>query len=92
MADNEIRVSEVSNGLIVDSRSVGWAVVTKGAGFVASQAAGEGMGRYTGGRLAHTHDEIAELAYSLYELRGRQDGYHLEDWRRAEQQLVHRYA
>jgi hypothetical protein len=91
MADNEIRVSEVSDGLIVDGRRVRRTVVTEAAGFVTSQAAGQGMGRYTGDRLAPTHDEIAQLAYCLYELRGRQDGYHIEDWLRAEQQLVHHY-
>jgi hypothetical protein len=89
MADNEIRVSEVSEGLIVTSRSLERTVVSKAAGFVTSQAAGEGMGRYAGGRLAPTH--VAQLAYGLYELRGRQDGYHIEDWLRAEQQLVHHY-
>jgi len=92
MADNEIRVSEVSGGLMVSGRSVSERVVTEAAGFVASQAAGEGIGRYTGGRLAPSHDEIAQLAYCFYELRGRQEGYHIEDWLRAEQQLVHHYA
>jgi len=92
MADNEIRVTEVSEGLIVTSRSLDRTIVTEAAGFVTLEAAGEGMGRYTGGRLAPTHDEIAQLAYYLYELRGRQDGYHIEDWVRAEQQLVHHYA
>jgi hypothetical protein len=91
MADNEIRVSEVSDGLIVDGRRVRRTVVTEAAGFVTSQAAGEGMGRYTGDRLAPTYDEIAQLAYYLYELRGREDGYHIEDWLCAEQQLVHHY-
>ena len=66
--------------------------MTEAAGSVTSQAAGEGMGRYTGGRLAPTYDEIAQLAHHLYELRGRQGGYHMEDWLRAEQQLVHHYA
>ena len=35
MADNEIRVSAVSDGLIVDGRSVSRTVVTEAAGFVA---------------------------------------------------------
>jgi hypothetical protein len=35
-----------------------------------------------------THDEIARLAFSLYEARGRQDGHYVEDWLRAEQKLV----
>ena len=31
---------------------------------------------------------IAELAYQLYEQRGRQDGHDLEDWFEAENRLV----
>ena len=50
------------------------------------------MGKYTGRRLSPTHDEIAQLAFSLYESRGRQDGHHIEDWLRAEQELVRHYA
>ena len=58
-----------------------------------ADATGEGgMGKYTGGRLYPTHDEIAQLAFSLYESRGRQDGHHVEDWLRAEQELVRHYA
>ena len=34
------------------------------------------------------HDRIAQLAYELYEQRGRQDGRALEDWLNAELQLV----
>jgi hypothetical protein len=49
------------------------------------------MGKYTGRRTSPTHDEIAQLAFSLYEARGRRDGHH-EDWLRAEQELVHHYA
>ena len=51
-----------------------------------------GMGKDTGRRLSPTHDEIAQLAFSLYESRGRQDGHHIEDWLRAEQELVRHYA
>ena len=50
------------------------------------------MGKNTGRRLYPTHDEIAQLAFSLYESRGRQGGHHVEDWLRAEQELVRRYA
>lgn len=39
-----------------------------------------------------THEEIAQVAFSLYESRGRQDGQQLEDWLRAEQELVRHYA
>jgi len=49
---------------------------------------GKGIDR----RLYPTHDEIAQLAYSLYESRGRQEGHQMEDWLRAEQELVHHYA
>lgn len=63
------------------------------AGIVAGHTTGErGMGKYTGRRTSPTHDEIAELAFSLYESRGRQDGHHIEDWLRAEQELVRHYA
>ena len=51
-----------------------------------------GMAMDTGRRLYPTREEIAQLAYSLYESRGRQDGHQLEDWLRAEQELVHHYA
>lgn len=50
------------------------------------------MGKYTGGRGFPTRGEIAKLAYTLYESRGRQDGHHSEDWLRAEQELVRHYA
>src|SRR5229473_6159326 len=42
MADNEFRISEVSDGLVVTGVRLDKTVVTKAAGFVASQAAGEG--------------------------------------------------
>jgi hypothetical protein len=38
-----------------------------------------------------THDEVATLANHLYEARGRQDGYDLDDWLLAEQELKHYY-
>ena len=60
----------------------------KVADIVIADITGEGaMGKYTGSRLYPTHDEIAQLAFSLYESRGRQDGHHVEDWLRAEQEL-----
>ena len=59
------------------------------ADIIAADATGEwGMGKYTGRQTSPTHDEIAQLAFSLYESRGRQDGHHIEDWLRAEQELV----
>ncbi len=93
MADNEFRINEVSDGLVVTGVRLDKTVVTKAAGFVASQAAGEGgMGRYTGARPTPPHDEIAQLAYRLYECRGRQDGNDIEDWVHAEQILARHYA
>jgi hypothetical protein len=96
MADNELRISEVPGGLVVAGEklnNLNKKVVTEASHFVTSHAAGEwGMGTYTGGRRAPTHDEIAQLAFSLYESRGRQDGHHLEDWLHAEQQLVRHCA
>ena len=50
------------------------------------------IGKNTGRRSYPTHDEIAHLAYSLYESGGRQEGHQMEDWLRAEQELVHHYA
>lgn len=65
----------------------------KVADIVIANVTGEGtMGKYTGSRLHPTHDEIAQLAFSLYESRGQQDGHHLEDWLRAEQELMRHYA
>jgi len=92
MADNEFRISEVSDGLVVSSGRVDNTVVKKAAGFVAAQAAGRGMGRYTGSRTTPTYEEIAQLAYRLYECRGRQDGNDIEDWVHAEQILARHYA
>lgn len=63
------------------------------AGIVVADVTGEmGMGKYTDRRTSPTQDEIAHLAFSLYEARGRQDGHHVEDWLRAEQELVRHYA
>ena len=50
------------------------------------------MEKYNGRRTSPTHDEIAQFAFSLYESRGRQDGRDMEDWLRAEQELVRQYA
>jgi len=93
MADNEVRISEVPTGLVVAGGGLDKRLMTKATDFVTSEAAGEwGMGTYTGVRRAPTHDEIAQLAFSLYESRGRQDGHDVEDWLRAEEELERRYA
>lgn len=39
---------------------------------------------------ADLHDEIARLAYQLYEDRGRRDGFHEEDWLQAENEIRNR--
>jgi hypothetical protein len=92
MADNEPRINEGSTGLVVGVGRVDKRVVREASAFVTSHAAGEfGMGPYTGGRRVPTHDEIAQLAFNLYESRGRQDGHDVEDWLRAEEELG-RYA
>jgi hypothetical protein len=43
-----------------------------------------------GGKAAPTHDQIAKLAYSYWETRGRQHGSAVEDWLRAERELKNR--
>ncbi len=42
-------------------------------------------------RRTPSHAEIAELAYSFWEARGRQHGSAVEDWLRAERLLTQRY-
>lgn len=37
-----------------------------------------------------SRDEVARLAYRLFELRGRRDGYDLDDWLAAERILFRR--
>lgn len=39
-------------------------------------------------KAALAHERIARRAYELYEQRGRQEGRALEDWVKAERQLV----
>jgi hypothetical protein len=46
------------------------------------------MKKYTGGLERPSPNQIAQLAYQLYEERGRQDGHHIEDWLLAEQRLT----
>jgi hypothetical protein len=42
------------------------------------------------GREAPTHEEIAREAYALYEARGRESGWDVEDWLAAEETLRRR--
>ena len=63
------------------------------AAVVIAAITGEGwMGKDTGRRMRPTRNEIARLAYLLYEANGQQDGYDLQDWLLAEQELTHHYA
>jgi hypothetical protein len=56
---------------------------------LAGRVTGEAMlAKYTGSRLHPTRDEIARLAYHFYVAGGRRDGHDLEDWLRAEQELL----
>jgi hypothetical protein len=34
------------------------------------------------------HERIAQRAYELYEMRGREDGFDLQDWLQAEQEAL----
>ena len=47
--------------------------------------------KYTGGLEPPSRDEIARLAYHLYESRGRRDGQDVDDWLAAEQELTRHY-
>jgi hypothetical protein len=39
-------------------------------------------------RATVSPNDIARLAYAIYEARGRRDGAHLDDWLEAERQLL----
>ena len=39
-------------------------------------------------RHPNLEEEIRRLAYELYEKRGREDGYDLDDWLRAEAEVI----
>lgn len=53
---------------------------------------GEGLVEHdVGGRRRPLAHEIALLAYSFYEMGGRQNGHDLDDWLAAERQLKHHY-
>ena len=53
---------------------------------------GGGKGTDAGWRESATSDEIARLAYRLYEAHGRHDGHDVEDWLGAERALAWQYA
>ena len=47
--------------------------------------------KYTSGSEPPSRDEIARLAYRIYEARGRRDGRDVEDWLAAERELARHY-
>jgi hypothetical protein len=59
---------------------------------IAAILTGESMfTKYTGGVEPPSSDEIARLAYHIYETRGRRDGRDVDDWLAAEQELTRHY-
>lgn len=54
---------------------------------VDDEAAASAPSRADGEVTGPAHDEIARLAYSYWEARGREGGSPCEDWFRAEQEL-----
>lgn len=46
---------------------------------------------YVDARAEPSRHEIECLAYELYELRGRHDGFDVDDWLAAEKQLINHY-
>jgi hypothetical protein len=59
---------------------------------IAALLTGESMlTKYTGGPELPSRDEVARLAYHLYETRGRRDGQDLDDWLAAERELKRHY-
>jgi hypothetical protein len=49
------------------------------------------MTKYTGGSERPSRDEIARLAYHIYETHGRREGHDVDDWLSAERELKHHY-
>ena len=47
--------------------------------------------KFTGAVEPPSHDEIARLAYHIYETRCRRDGRDVDDWLSAEQELTRHY-
>jgi hypothetical protein len=55
---------------------------------IAADITGESWVAMETGQRQLARNEVAELAYHLYEVRGRQDGHDVEDWLRAEDLLA----
>jgi hypothetical protein len=53
----------------------------------AQLAAGSARNAVITGNSSIDTDDVRRRAYELYEARGRQDGFHEEDWHRAEREL-----
>lgn len=53
----------------------------------AQPAAGSARNAVITGNAVLDPEDVRRRAYELYEARGRQDGYHEEDWHRAEREL-----
>jgi sigma54-dependent transcription regulator len=52
------------------------------------KAAPETTGNVTSIDRSISYEEVARLAHRFYEERGRTHGHHIEDWFRAEQELL----
>ena len=63
----------------------------KGEGYMATVSRLFGANRLKGLQDSAIGDEeVARVAYALYEQRGRTDGHHLEDWLEAERRVRQR--
>jgi hypothetical protein len=71
----------------VNLRTVAREAITQPAENSTENAAGAAAEATTQALYEPTHQEIAQLAYSFWEARGRQGGSAEEDWHRAEAQL-----
>jgi Protein of unknown function (DUF2934) len=58
---------------------------------VATLTGEHSLATYTGARDHPSRDEIARLAYHLFETRGRRHGQDVDDWLAAEHELTHHY-
>ena len=57
-----------------------------------SEREGDGLPKSSNPIPVIARDEIAGRAYQLYLQRGSEDGYDVEDWLQAEQELAHEQA
>lgn len=52
---------------------------------------GNGAPSFAKADLGELHEQIRARAYELYEARGRQEGFHDQDWAQAEAEVLSRY-